>query len=61
VRGSPWGAAATCREFAGFAAGARGTCRAAVSIIMERRLAWLSSAVVILNLLDAVFTMIYTQ
>ena len=28
---------------------------------MERRLAWLSSAVVILNLLDAVFTMIYTQ
>ena len=28
---------------------------------MERRLAWLSSAVVILNLLDAVFTMIYTN
>jgi hypothetical protein len=28
---------------------------------MERRLAWLSSAVVILNLLDAVFTIIYTN
>jgi hypothetical protein len=28
---------------------------------MERRLAWLSSAVVILNLLDAVFTMLYTN
>jgi len=28
---------------------------------MERRLAWLSSAVVILNLLDAVFTMMYTH
>jgi hypothetical protein len=28
---------------------------------MERRLAWLSSAVVILNLLDAIFTMFYTK
>ena len=28
---------------------------------MERRLAWLSSAVVILNLLDALFTMVYTH